>query len=188
MTRKRRMFAALLPNDQLRDQINRLTLLGISAADINHIHPVPAANLHLTLAFYGEIDQQTQVAISAELAEIATEPFEIRLDQIEFWPKAGILCLVPTEPPAQLLQLAAYADRAKCAWSQQRPQRRRSRSDRVLSKQPFSAHVTLARRVTALPPLVQPAPLNWTVDGVSLVESVPVAGHREYRIREFWPL
>ena len=69
--------------------------------------PVPAANLHVTLAFLGQVPQSRvqllqRVPPKLALADLA---FDLNLDRLDCWPE-GLLHLAPSQPPQTLLKLA----------------------------------------------------------------------------------
>jgi 2'-5' RNA ligase len=73
--------------------------------------PVPMANLHITLAFLGEIShqrlEQLCLAVDDYLRRHPAGDFTLELDQLGYWPKPQILWLGPSHWPDALNQLAA---------------------------------------------------------------------------------
>lgn len=70
--------------------------------------PVPAANLHLTLAFLGHLPESTLGLLEGlpprlPLRQLA---FDLQLDRLDCW-HGGLLHLAPNQPPAELLALAS---------------------------------------------------------------------------------
>ena len=68
---------------------------------------VPSANLHLTLAFLGHLEEDhlpllQQLPLRLPLTELA---FDLCLDRLDCW-HGGLLHLAPSRVPGQLLQLA----------------------------------------------------------------------------------
>jgi RNA 2',3'-cyclic 3'-phosphodiesterase len=72
---------------------------------------VPTANLHITLAFLGEISHHRLeglcTAVDDYLQRRPADSGELHLDQVGYWPKPGILWLGPHNWPDMLNQLAA---------------------------------------------------------------------------------
>lgn len=98
---------------------------------------VATANLHLTLAFLGQVPSARLEALLDMAAAIEAAPFDLYLDRLLRW-RNGILLLAPSQPPGALLRL-----------------RRALRSGLAELELPvetrsFSAHLTLARDAAPL--------------------------------------
>ncbi|HFF2302889.1 RNA 2',3'-cyclic phosphodiesterase [Pseudomonas aeruginosa] len=65
---------------------------------------VATANLHLTLAFLGQVPSARLEALLDMAAAIEAAPFDLRLDRLLRW-RNGILLLAPSQPPGALLRL-----------------------------------------------------------------------------------
>ncbi len=105
--------------------------------------PVAAANLHLTLAFLGDISPEKQQALAALAGRIRQPGFTLTLDDAGQWLRSRVVWLGTRQPPRGLLQLASML-RAQAA-----------RSGCYQSPQPFHPHITLLRdagQAVALPP------------------------------------
>lgn len=96
--------------------------------------PVAAANLHMTLAFLGEVSAEKQQALVDLAGRIRQPGFTLRLDDAGQWPRSRVAWLGTRQPPRGLLQLAAML-RAQAA-----------RSGCWQSPQPFHPHITLLRQ------------------------------------------
>ncbi len=127
-----RLFAALpLGEEGVRDlkaYRRDLEKLGVRG---NFTRP---ENLHITLAFLGELPEWESAAEALDTVE--AEPGLLLLDRLDTFGKGGILGLCPTED-APVRALAAKAERAlrEAGFS--------------LEKRRFRAHVTLCRELTA---------------------------------------
>ena len=55
------------------------------------LRPVPSTQLHLTLNFLGEIDERTEIEISAAVGKVTREhvPFQLELARVGCFPKAA---------------------------------------------------------------------------------------------------
>lgn len=95
--------------------------------------PVAAANLHLTLAFLGDVSAGKQRALAAMAGRISQPPFTLHLDDAGQWLRSRVVWLGTRQPPRGLLQLANML-RAQAA-----------RSGCYQSPQPFHPHITLLR-------------------------------------------
>lgn len=139
--------------------------------------PVAAANLHLTLAFLGDVSDTTAARLQQLAARITQPAFTLDLDDAGHWPRPGVVWLGCQRAPRGLLQLAdllrAQAARHGCAQS----------------AQPFHPHITLLRHATeqvALPP----RQFHWRCDirHFALLASVFRQGRTRYQAVARWPL
>jgi 2'-5' RNA ligase len=134
----------------------------------------PAAQLHITLHFLGQVDATRQAALQAGLAEtLPFAPLTMVLDTPQSWPR-GLAVLLPTEHAglhalqerlAATLQAAGFAT----------------------ERSPWSPHVTLARRAAGATPPQAPTSLAWKVDSFALVWSRPSQAPR-YQVLQHYPV
>jgi 2'-5' RNA ligase len=125
----RRLFFALWPDDAERDAIVAAArrLFPLSG------RPVSAADLHVTLAFVGSVDD----ARTDRLLELERPLPGIPLcfDHLEHWPKPRVLVAAARQTPAALQHVVDEL------W------RRLDRFGFARETRPFRPHVTLARDV-----------------------------------------
>lgn len=131
--------------------------------------PVAAANLHLTLAFLGDVSAEKQRALAALAGRIAQPEFTLHLDDAGQWLRSRVVWLGTRQPPRGLLQLANML-RAQAA-----------RSGCYQSPQPFHPHITLLRdagQAVAIPP----PGFHWAfqVNTFALYESAFIQGRTRY--------
>ncbi|WP_205576702.1 RNA 2',3'-cyclic phosphodiesterase [Pseudomonas aeruginosa] len=136
---------------------------------------VATANLHLTLAFLGQVPSARLEALLDMAAAIEAAPFDLYLDRLLRW-RNGILLLAPSQPPGALLRL-----------------RRALRSGLAELELPvetrsFSAHLTLARDAAPLEDAPLPPTFVWQVDHFSLFCSQNDAAGVRYRTLRRWAL
>ncbi len=139
--------------------------------------PIAAANLHLTLAFLGEISEQKQQTLMTLAGRIQQPAFTLTLDDAGHWPRSRVVWLGSRQPPRGLLQLANLL-RAQAA-----------RSGCYQSPQPFHPHVTLLRN--AAHQVAIPAPgFHWTfpVTEFVLYSSQFSQGRTQYQPLARWSL
>lgn len=139
--------------------------------------PVAAANLHLTLAFLGEVSAEKQQALAAMAGRIRQPGFTLTLDDAGQWLRSRVVWLGTRQPPRGLLQLANLL-RAQAA-----------RSGCYQSPQPFHPHITLLRdasHAVAIPP----PGFQWRfpVNEFVLYESVFARGRTRYTPLQRWTL
>jgi 2'-5' RNA ligase len=134
--------------------------------------PVPAEKIHLTLAFLGEAQPDKAIA-AARRAQGRAHALPIEV--AKYWKHNQIVWAGPRETPAAL---AALADSLHFELF---------RSEFILERRPFAAHVTLIRKARAakLPPL--PA-LDWPVREFLLVRSSLSSKGSTYEPLERFPL
>ncbi len=106
--------------------------------------PVAADNLHLTLAFLGEVSAEKQRALAALAGRLRQPGFTLTLDDAGQWLRSRVVWLGTRQPPRGLLQLASMLRAQRRAAAAIRA---RSRFTRIL---PCGA--MLARRCRSRPP------------------------------------
>ena len=164
-----RLFFALWPDSALREQFVAVQT-SKRVGDGRRIEP---ANLHLTLAFLGNISADHVALVRRAAAQLAFEPFSLILDRLGWWRRAGILWLGPLAWPPFLDALVADLwDELEACGLQQEPRR-------------FKPHVTLVRRCRKARP-GPIAPIIWSVTEFVLVESVSVPAGVSYRVLDRW--
>ena len=137
--------------------------------------PVPAANLHVTLAFLGSVPRRRLPEL-AEVGHGAAETLrpalaaaasaggflELAFDHLEYWRAAKLVCALPAAPPAPVTALA------------------RKLQDLLVGRgfapdlKPFRPHVTVVRKV-ARPGTTgsrgKMQPLIWRFTELALIAS-----------------
>jgi len=120
---------------------------------------VPAAQLHLTLAFLGEVAQERLDDLRAALAEVRQAPFELSFDRLDCFPhqRNPRVIWIGFEPQPALVRLAEQITTAVTSCGI------------PLEERSFNAHITLARlkepvahevaRFLATPPYDEPPQL-----------------------------
>jgi 2'-5' RNA ligase len=162
----KRIFFALWPDDRQRDRLR------------DHISPlaklvegqvVYRGDWHVTTAFIGSFPEADIAGLLARAAQIPVEPFRLRFDRVEFWPRPKVASLVaPTVPPE--LQRLVDAQNALLA-----------DFGVPVEDRTFRPHITVVRRARPFETqrLAQPAVVDWT--GFELVESISQPGGATYR-------
>lgn len=127
---KLRCFVACWPADSTREWLDQV------ARDAHLRYPgarrVRRENLHLTLAFIGELPLAKAQQAAQALRDLSSEPFEWRLDHVGRFERARVLW-AGGQPEPRLLQMAETV-RASLQTMQIRFDEKR-----------FAAHVTLLR-------------------------------------------
>jgi 2'-5' RNA ligase len=169
----RRLFFALWPDETTRAALVRATRKAVKRSGGR---PVPATNLHLTLAFLGNQPAASFDDIVAGASAVRAPRISLALDRFGHWPKPRVLWIGPTECPGALTELSvALWDRMATLGIER-------------ERKPFRAHVTLARKVAALPELPTPSPLIWNASSFTLIESVTEQSGAVYTVAHEYPL
>lgn len=166
-----RMFFALWPPPAVQR-----TLGGLADTCARQVRgrAVAEVNLHVTLAFLGEIPPPAVKAVSEAAAAVEFEPFALTIDRLGFWRRTGIVWAGTRECPRELRVLAGDL-RERLARLGFPPEHRE-----------FQPHVTLMRRANRRPRLAMEA-LHWPVESFCLVRSLPGAHGSEYHVEAAWP-
>jgi 2'-5' RNA ligase len=166
-----RLFFALWPDDTVRASLGAVAA---SIAARAQGRAVPAAKLHITLSFLGEVDEdRTARAIEAANAVRGTG-FEFEIDTVGSFRAAHVAWAGLSRTPPALTALQSQLDREL-----------RARGF-ALEDRPFSAHATLARRIARAIPREATAPVDWKVREFVLVRSE--TGRGSYTVMERWNL
>jgi 2'-5' RNA ligase len=149
-----RLFFALVPAAEVRREISACrSQLELPA------RPVAGANLHITLAFLGAVETGRIDALRAIAGSVACPGCTLRLDRVGWFPRAGVVWLGSQSPPDDLLafqgQLAGRL--AECGF---RAERRN-----------WLPHLTLYRKMRKRLATIDIDPVEWTIDGFSLMRS-----------------
>jgi 2'-5' RNA ligase len=135
---------------------------------------VRARNIHLTLAFLGEVDE----ARVPELKRLRVwgERHALPIERAGYWARNRILWVGPEETPAQAVALAERLRSLLAAWN--------FRTER----QPFAAHVTLLRKAREPDELPRVPEVEWPVEEFVLVRSRLSAEGSRYDVLARYPL
>ncbi len=147
MPEPKRLFFALELPDDVQQQIIHWRAANFPA---DSGRPVAAANLHLTLAFLGEVSADKQRALETLAGRIRQPGFTLDLNDAGQWLRSQVVWLGTRQPPRGLLQLANML-RAQAA-----------RSGCYQSPQPFHPHITLLRNTANAVPIPAPG-FSWQV-------------------------
>ena len=173
-----RLFFALWPDAALRGRIAS-TVAGLERDNAPGGRRLNPDRYHLTLQFLGDFQPLRQSVVDAAIAaadSIRLPGFDLVLDRVGSFPKAGVCWLGASAPPEALRQLW---DGLGSALTSARVQ--------VKSASDFSPHLTVLRDVRGPLPLTPIEPLPWPLGEFVLIDSVSGA-HPTYRLLGRWPL
>jgi len=170
--RRRRLFFALWPDPDVRAGLAAASAAVRAKASGR---TVPDENLHITLAFLGNVDPGIFACVRDGAATLEAAPFEIVIDRAGWWRRTGILWLAPSRAPAALNHLV------KGLWTALEP------CGFWPDFRDFHPHLTIARRCRkAVLPEFEPVP--WPVSALTLLESHTGQRGARYTVIESWPL
>ncbi|MEM7378405.1 MAG: RNA 2',3'-cyclic phosphodiesterase [Pseudomonadota bacterium] len=171
-----RAFLALLPDADTALDIDRWRTL--CWRDLPGA--VAVQNLHVTLAFLGDIDEDQQARLAASLDAVVGLPISLHLSAVGYQIDQRMLWL---EPPADdagrpALDTLVESLRHACA-----------RAGIAVDKGRYRPHLTLARRLAtpAPSPFVDPD-VRLRADTISLMSSRLTPAGPVYRVVREWPL
>lgn len=167
----RRLFFALWPDDSVRHALLHWQTQNLPG-DVRWQH---RADLHLTLSFLGQVEEQRIAGLRDVGAAQCSAAFTLQIDEIGYWPRPQVLWAGPRVPGEQLVELHArlVSDLEALGFARE--------------ERPFRPHITLARKVRERPISAVLAPLQWEVRELALVESRAGAAPH-YRLLARWPL
>ncbi len=166
-----RVFFALWPDAAARDSIATFAQGVVGRVP-------PPANLHLTLAFVGDVARARVAALHDIGAAVARDvaPFTLVLDRVGGFRQAGIAWIGAAATPVELDLLVRQLHR------------RLGADGFPVERRPFHPHVTLARRCGKPPRDAAAAPIEWRVERLTLNASDLQRDGSRYRELAGWPL
>lgn len=172
MAETSRLFFALWPDASVRQSLGALQR-GLPENLGRRTH---GADLHITLVFLGQVDDDRRPCVEQAAGAIRGRPFELNIDRLEHWRGPRVLWCGPSHKPQALdglvrdLQIGLQA----CHFE---PEQR-----------PYAPHVTLARKARAVGARNLDEPIPWPVRDFVLVASRPQVGPPRYEVVGRWGL
>jgi 2'-5' RNA ligase len=118
-----------------------------------------AENIHLTMAFLGEVAESRLADVQAAARRVRARGCNMRLEEARYWPHNRIVWVGTREAPAPLATLAADLKRELEAEGFQ------------LEARPFQVHITLLRKAHKPRELPELPALDWPVREFLLMRS-----------------
>jgi len=172
MADTKRLFFALWPDDEIRNEISQAFLCSAySKAEGQQYH---FQNLHLTLHFLGNVSEEQYSCVLEAAETIKFSEFTLSLDQFGIFEKAKVFWLGLSDIPAELTQLHFALGQAlsNCDYK---------REGRI-----YTPHVTLMRKIKYFEVEKNTRLVNWWVNKFALVESVTEHGAVLYKPVRFY--
>lgn len=169
---RRRVFFAALPDRATRQQLERV----LKALPFSAGRKIRPANLHITLAFVGSVDNEQLRCLIAEAESIQPMCLDIKLNRFACFERARVLWMGPAEEYSRLESLVNDINQVL------------HRCGVHLEPRPFVPHVTLVRGARHLPENLHRTEVLWKSNGFALMESVSTPhGVRYTPVRLFLP-
>lgn len=133
-------------------------------------------NWHITLAYFGTSDIETQACLEEQAEKIVSQPFELAFSKCGFWPRPKVAWLAPNEIPDTLKQLMEDLQQIiiPCGF---KPEQRE-----------YQPHITLVRKAKYEPSLPDITAINLKVSKFCLVESKTTLQGAQYKVLKHWVL
>jgi 2'-5' RNA ligase len=167
-----RLFFALWPDAATRAQLDEW---GRVLHAVSGGRRTRAANLHLTLAFIGDIDDARLADVEHAASAVDPAPFVLNIDAPGYWKHNRIVWAGANNEPDELHSLVAQLRGGL------------TRAAVPFDMKGFAAHITLLREARALAPVPALDPIAWGISGFALVRSVSAAGGSAYQVHRAWP-
>jgi 2'-5' RNA ligase len=173
-----RLFFALWPPTQAAE---RLTGLARASARQFGGKPTRREDIHLTLAFLGEVPEENLPLLIRAARIVAAAPFVLRIDCLGYWRRPHLLWAGSTSPDAALGELADDLRQTVTGAGFTVADQDRA----------FTAHVSLLRKLPETRvPLALPAieMISWRCSSFVLVRSQTSDAGSTYQILADFPL
>ena len=161
-----RCFVAAWP-----DEPTRLALAALSddvRLRIEHRRVTRADDLHVTLAFIGDLADEIAFDLAASVARLRFKPVAWQLDTLGFFEEAGVVWVGAADKT--MGPLAELAERVRAVFYQM---------NIAYDRRPLAPHVTLLRGVKRFA-AEQVAPILWRIESIALYRSAPARQASRY--------
>jgi RNA 2',3'-cyclic 3'-phosphodiesterase len=166
-----KLFFALLPDDNTRQELQLIS----SSLALNSRQRICAELWHITLVFIGHVDKTLAAKITEAAMSINSPVFTLVFDQLEYWRKAGIVCLTCSQLEPLINTLVTQLSTPLIELGVK------------LDTRPYRAHLTLARHCQEQP-TAEFKPITWSASQFVLMESLNDVSGVFYRTLQGWQL
>ncbi len=129
---------------------------------IEHRRITHVDDLHLTLAFIGDLSDDDALPVAQAAARLRFKPFEWQLDTLGFFEQAGVVWAGANMRDETHKPLLKLADRLRKVLNQMSIEH---------DRRPLAPHVTLLRGVRRFDMEHIAPPINWRIDSIALYRS-----------------
>ena len=172
-----RLFFAAWPSPEIQQALGKLAQ-GLKQECGGRA--IPAHNIHLTLAFLGDVGHSRMARLEEIAAAISgqrfAQCFDLNVARVEYWRHNHIVWAGVEHCPVALQALTAGIERAL------------SPEGFRFDRRPYVPHITLLRDARRAPATAAIPAVPWRVHHFALVESVPRERGRVYEVLRDWPL
>ena len=136
---------------------------------------IPARNLHVTLAFLGQV-LESQLEVVKQCADRigSCGPIDLQFHRVEVWKRSRVLSLVPLATPPELSELV---ERLKFNLLSEHFE---------VGREEYRPHLTLARDAKKRTDEALPNPIAWSTRQFVLVQSETTASGSSYTVLHYW--
>ena len=169
----KRIFFALWLDDEVVQRIQQHVIKHFSNCQGRILEK---KNWHITLAYFGASDINTQLCLEDKAEMIKSQPFELSFSKCGFWPQPNVAWLAPKDTPEALKELTSHLQNLiePCGF---KPEVRE-----------YQPHITLVRKAKHPPTVDEVDPINWQVRQFCLVESKSYPEGAQYKVLRSWDL
>ena len=169
---ERRLFFALRPDAGVRASLAQLQQAFRQRGARVH----ESANLHLTLAFLGMVDERRCEQVCRVASGLEGQGFTLEIDTIGYWRRPRILWCAPSHvaPALNLLVAEVWGGLVDCGCEAE--------------QRPYRPHVTLLRKAIAVDTHKLAEPIAWSAAHFELMWSRSVANRLHYETLQRWRL
>lgn len=172
MTDTKRLFFALWPEDNIRNEIAQVFKSSVYSKTDGQQYNLQ--NLHLTLHFLGNVSVEQYSCVLEAAEKVEFSEFTLNLDKFGVFEKAKVFWLGVSEIPEQLALLHNRLGQVLSA------------CDYKDDKRVYTPHVTLIRKIKKMAFEENASLVSWKVNRFALVESVTVNGLVLYKPVKFY--
>ncbi len=167
-----RYFFALSPDASSRMQIQHIMK---RLPENSSLKLQTTANLHQTLLFLGELNQQQINALLKYTDSIRFPAIDMQFDHLSYWDEPKIFCLTSRAPTTELYNLVNQLEHFA------------SEADIKVDVKPYRPHITLARKASETLD-VPIAPVRFKAEELVLMKSVTTEHGPQYQPMKHWSI
>jgi 2'-5' RNA ligase len=164
-----RLFFALWPDDSVREALSNAALRVKAECGGR---ATPAAKIHLTLVFLGDVEKRRIAELAGCAARVAAPHFDLAIDVLGYWRHNRIVWAGTRAAPAALARLAADLSGSLAALGYR------------FDDRPYVPHVTLVRNARQPSRIRDIETPSWHVRELVLAQSA----QDRYDVVGRWPL
>ena len=165
-----RLFFALWPDETVRKSLAKINA---KLADNYMGKPMCPDNLHITLAFIGNVAEDSLECLLPMAASLKFKPFTLNLDYLGYFPEPRVIWAGQKQIPDALMTLVTelYNGVQLCGLK--------------LDRRLFIPHLTLMRNIKSFNQ-ISIKPVYWPVTNFCLIKSINTPEGVEYSVLQRW--